>query len=579
MIEKIKQKMKQRVLDTTDNYPFDKYVHKYDQQFKNTVLAELHLAEKFKDKILNMSDSACEDQKDLKELKEEEESLIELSKFVSVYTDMSITMDDKETYIGFVYFDEETQTDLYNEFLEPKFDTKRPSFDITNEIFTLQQDGLVPEDAEIVSWSAGYYTGLEKGRRLSVAEAIEAEEKLVHAEESDDSFDKSFKLDDNYHNNEELDKLDNEIVKRDDKKKKHRTRVKEFVFNKREKPVQQKIAKSKRIREIIMKKSQERIKARAKMSKKMLVKAMNSIVSGLLQKYKQEDFSDDVLELMYIDLESKYSSKKVLYKKILDLICNLISYSDMIKAQTILRFIELSEKINIPPLAYKKDSLMIYLSGFDTITKSKTGIMPGVDDMSENYLVPLVRCTDFFRERFTDLFPPSRLSRGLEFLERNSVYDPKRIHKSGIIDLEIVLHYAIDQYEDHCAQVYKTGLYLIKAINCQNAPELIKKSDLVHLANTLKTNRHLKDNEILNHELIDIDKIFAGPTREIFPEEFADTNDLTDFENLLELIRSSNLPWNNKYLDLFENYGRSLDRTVFPYIKKILEINAKTLMN
>ena len=176
----------------------------------------------------------------------------------------------------------------------------------------------------------------------------------------DEENEKNEKKDENDKKEENEKKKDYE--KKDDlRRKKYRTTIKEFNFQRKEKAVVQKIMKSKRIREILQKKSLENIVKKANISKKMLIKTINTIYTNLINKYKQDDLFEDLLEYIYLDFESKNSLKKVVDRKTMSFLCNLFKHADVLKVQNCLKFLDLSEKVKIPGLLFKKESFFIYL--------------------------------------------------------------------------------------------------------------------------------------------------------------------------------------------------------------------------
>ena len=367
--------------------------------------------------------------------------------------------------------------------------------------------------------------------------------------------------------------------KKDDlRRKKYRTTIKEFNFQRKEKAVVQKIMKSKRIREILQKKSLENIVKKANISKKMLIKTINTIYTNLINKYKQDDLFEDLLEYIYLDFESKNSLKKVVDRKTMSFLCNLFKHADVLKVQNCLKFLDLSEKVKIPGLLFKKESFFLYLSGFDTFLKPKVGVLNNFDDFSEFPHIPLAKSLDFFKEKFSDIFPFQRLQACFEYLEKHSFYDKKRIYKSGLIDLELVLTYAINQYEDHCIAVNNTGKNIIKAITCDNNPLAIKKSDLGYVSNLFKSHKHLKDLDRINGEFLKIEAIFESNARDIFPEEILDKQEKNYdhvHENILELIRNNFKTDKNGFFKMIEENADHLDLEILPYLEKILELHLK----
>ena len=209
-------------------------------------------------------------------------------------------------------------------------------------------------------------TKLMESDGLLTDDSIEDEEGLAVIEDNEAEISEQEKetLDVDHSSKEIAEKSDND--KKDERRRRNQTRIREFNFQKREKIIIQKITKSKKIRELVLKKSMDTINKRSKMSKKMIIKNINNIYSSLMLKYKQENILDDLLEFIYQEFEPNYSLKKVVERKVMDFLCNLIHYSDdSPKIKNFIKFLDLSEKISTAPFVNRKESLYTYISFLD----------------------------------------------------------------------------------------------------------------------------------------------------------------------------------------------------------------------
>lgn len=548
--------------------------------FKKVILAEFHEITKYKEDLIEKTE-----EEEVCESESLNESLMENK---SIFTQTEITVKDQETYIGFVYFNEETQTDLVQIHNTTEKVLKICEENIDEELMRLKELGFIPEDADIESWGAGYYTGIERGQTLGNNEEIGIEENMENNDiDSDESIENELKtpgIIEIAKNTPESETIfiskDSGFEKKTDdrKKKPYSTKIMEFNFKKREKIVHQKALKSKRIRDIIMKKSSENIKKRARMSKKMMLKTINTIYNNLLSKYKQDDFTDDFLSLIYQDFETKYFMKKIVDRKMIEFLCNLLSYCEILKVQTFLKFLDFSDKINQKSLINKKESLQIYLAGLESITKSKLGIMSSFDDTSEFHLIPTVRAIEFIKDRLNEIFPISRIAKCIEFVNRISTHDKKRLNKSGVIELEIFLSFIISQFEEHISRVQYTGGYIIKAVTFENDLEFISKHEITYLSELLGTKKHWKEPDP-SQEFIRVEDLFASNIREIFPENFLDELESYNFQDEYDKTQKSlenfEIPEKHRFVEAFQKNGMKLDVEVFQYARKILEMQAE----
>ena len=516
---------------------------------------------------------------------------------------------DKETMLNFVYFNAETQT----YYITNDNQNQETSQEVELEIRSLQQAGYIPENAEIVSWSAGYYTGLARGRSLAQREALQAEE-LDNLNTNDSSFELSEddeeppkpdqrmtryemlvkkyeedmmseideKTGEEFGNQEYLHRDDEHIrdaekketfFRRVDKKRRATTtKFKEFNFQKREKVVVQKKVKSKKVRDFIVKKNLHDLEKRKKMSRKMLIKIINNFYTSLV---KAEEVPEDLLEYVYMEYEIKNSMKKVVQRKVIDFLANLIQNASVLKIKNFLKFMNLSKKIKETGFLNAKDSLSVYLSGFDHIHKSKIGLMPDFNDFSETNLVPLARISEFFKDYFGENLSSYRMNKLMDFADKNMTYDKKRLNKSGVIELETALNYALIIHEEHFQCIKSTGEYIIKALTCENNPEAVRKVDLVFIAALLKPGRSFKELETWNSEFVAVEDVFSTGLKEIFPEEFGEVES-SEFEEVLEVLEKSNYFVGCGYTELFKEFGMNIDGFVRNYVMKIVDLYNKS---
>lgn len=533
------------------------------------VLAEVHLAEKFKEENLSnecISEAFKEYSNDAENAEDKFQGLGPdyINIFSDQFTQTDLSQEDKETNIGPIYFNEESQTSF--------IDLNIPKIAITSletEILDLQQSGLIPPSVEIESWSAGYFTGLDRGKTLAQNESLQAYE-------TEETFSSQFEdLQDSDSQMEDLEKKEEKI---EFKRKKLGTKFKQFNFQKREKIVMAKVSKTKKLKEYFLKMSPETVSKKTKMSKKMLMKTINNIYLSLIPKIKSDEFPKDLLEYIYSEFESKNSLEKLVRRKVMNLLCNLVKFSGILKVRNFLRFLDLSSKTSEPALSCPKDSLLVYLAGLDFIFKSKAGIMSEFSEFSESHYVPTIRVSEFFKSEFSEIFPTSRFSKIFEFIEKNSVYDKKRLNKSGVIDLESVLNFAVDQYEDHCIGIKNTGLLIMKALNCEEHPEYVRKSDLVFISGLLRPGKHFRELETSSVELFRCEEVLNGPLKGIFPEEFVAEfeGDLDlDDKKLIEIIQNDQFLDKHQIFQDFLQRRKKLGVRVLACIKKIVGIYSK----
>ena len=561
MIKKIKNKVQVVLIDTHSKASIETKKREAEM-----LMSELYIVEKFKED-------------NLKEENFIEETDSEVSQIINPTTSdketqASVETEEKETNLNFVYFNAETQTYPNEKDSDDNIENFNINiYEIDDEIRDLQCAGLIPPHAEIGSWSAGYYTGIDRGINLAQMESIQTDENVP--EENEANSDNEIAISEEA-SDEKKERKEGER-KEEHKRKRFQTKFRQFNFQKREKTVQMKIVKSRKIREDFIKATKEKMKKRGKMSKKLLMKTINGIYTSLIAKFKSEEVPDDFLEFIYVEFESKNSMKKVVERRIYDLLYSSANNSNILKAKNFLRFLDLSEKINEKSLYTCKDSLFVYVSGLESIFKSKIGIMSDFSEYSDTFFIPTLRLIEFFRVYFCENFPVQRLSKMIEFIEKHSTVDKKRLNK-GVIEIEFGLNYAVIQYEEHYAAIFKTGMSILKAVTCDNHPYIIKKTDFVFVANILKPGKYLRDIDLYG-ESIKVDDIFASGLKEIFSEDFLDSGAKISRDKAVQKTKS--VLEGNKFFEkttLLENflrYGSELDLDAVICLGKLAEMYIK----
>jgi hypothetical protein len=566
-----------------------------DKNLAKAIMSEFQVLDKFKSVHL-LEKKKLDDQEEL------------CKSHKSIQT--SIETSDKETMLSFVYFNAETQT--YGQVFDNQ--NQETSAEVDSEIRDLQQAGYIPENAEIISWSAGYFTGLARGRSIAQREALQAEELMDNLNTNESSFELSEDEEETLRNNRltkyemlvkkyeddminEIDERTGEEMQvalhfehkddahlRDSEKKetffkrmekKRRattTKFKEFNFQRREKIVIQKKVKSKKVREFIMKKSLHELDKRKKMSRKMLVKIINNFYTSLI---KAEEVPEDLLEYVYTEFETKNSLKKVVQRKVIDFLANLLQNSSVLKIKNFIKFLNFSKKIKEASFINVKDSLSMYLTGFDSVFKSKLGLMPDFNDFSETNLVPVIRISEFYRDYFSENLSQARMTKLTEFAEKNTIFDKKRLNKQGVIEMEAALNFALLINEEHFQCIKSTGDQILKALTCENNPETVRKADLVFIASLFRPGRGFKGLETCS-EFLSVEEVFSSDLKEIFPEEFVEAGPV-NFEEVLDVLEKSSYFVACGYFEMFKEFGKDLDLIVLKCVLNIVEIYNKSI--
>ena len=188
----------------------------------------------------------------------------------------------------------------------------------------------------------------------------------------------------------------------------------------------------------------------AVMSHKMLLKFCSQIYAVAMQKVKEGvDFL--LIELAYDEIDKKFVLKKVVEKKLLEVLASSLHAMELRRVSMFARLLGVAEHAGLP--SFSKHSVQMYLTAYEFMLTSKIGLMVGIDETAEVQLFPLSRAIECLKDRLAafdalNALPALQLS-----LERQAKVDHKRVNKSGLIELELVLELLLQEYDSYQQQI------------------------------------------------------------------------------------------------------------------------------
>ncbi|CAG9321778.1 unnamed protein product [Blepharisma stoltei] len=244
-------------------------------------------------------------------------------------------------------------------------------------------------------------------------------------------------------------------------KKKDMTKFFEFKFNQRANQVSTKKLVASGIIDRLIRKKLIYIKKKSTMSSRMVNRIINSVYSFAMTKQKSGEIIENLAEIIYDEFNKKYGLKAVIDKKFIDFIASLFKYSDSIKSMMFLKFLGYGKKLGLQD--YKRLSFPWFLSCFNYMLTSKTGIMAAFDDTSNKNMFPTLRAIEYVRDKF-DFFDKLALTNLIGQIEDISTPDPKRINANGLVELDSMLEIVIDSYENYQNRIEDGILYALKTV-------------------------------------------------------------------------------------------------------------------
>lgn len=311
---------------------------------------------------------------------------------------------------------------------------------IENEIVYLKSVGLLNSEVEIESWKNGYYYGYEKGKNDAFTtdppqDPINQSACEVPVEGTELENPKS--------------KRRMTIINDNIRNMRRGTKVQEFNFQHKDSKTSFKLNLKPRHKYIddFLQESSKSILKLAKMSRKMMIKTINSLYSAASVKKTQGDIQD-LATFLYEEFSARYG-QKIMNKKLVEFLASVMKYPDSRRAINFAKIIGISKKIGLEEFVRPKEIFEFLLEFTNLIQKSNLGIIYNIEEGIDYQFIPAIRAVECSKEILSKFFDSARISTVITKIEQNSHPDPKKINKFGIIDQEFLSEMLLIELDFH----------------------------------------------------------------------------------------------------------------------------------
>jgi hypothetical protein len=121
----------------------------------------------------------------------------------------------------------------------------------------------------------------------------------------------------------------------------------------------------------------------------------------------------------------------------------------------------------------------MYLTAYEFMLTSKVGIMVGIDETAEVQLFPLSRAIECLKDRLAGFDGLAALPTLQYTLEKQSKVDYKRVNKSGLIELEVVLEVLLQEYDLYQQQIQDNLQFLLEILAYSDNPLTVTATQIV----------------------------------------------------------------------------------------------------
>lgn len=370
---------------------------------------------------------------------------------------------------------------------------------------------LMPRGSDVQAWKAGFNVGYEQGK------------KEAHNDDADLGYEKGFAQGykkgiseqglDYLHNKsvksmsqadfkllkkcksidetEENSDLEAQKASRSqlDTKPRKSTRISEFNFRTRE-PVIRKSKPAKKIMNAFLTKKRSAIYNYASIGKNMLYRIISSIYQTAVSRVASGEYFESLIDVLYDDILNKYGFKNVADRKYKEFIASAIFHSDHLRVKILLKLIGVGYAID--ERSYTDLTCRLYMEILHYMHHTHIGIIVASDDSADKQMYPSLRAYECLKEKLEPVLERSVIQRLASMIENISVPDPKRINKSGLVEIELFLEYVMEAYEEYQDGIYEGLELAICTIYYDTEPKYITKTDAYFLVRNISPQKYSK---------------------------------------------------------------------------------------
>lgn len=332
---------------------------------------------------------------------------------------------------------------------------------IESEINYLVTAGLLDRDTEKESWKNGFLYGYEK------AKSIVEDEKVV-VKDDDEKIEKEVKK--------------NNFVKSGKKNVRKNTKIQEFNFQAKERRISRsptaEIMNKENFIEDFLKETSKIIIKHAKMSRKMTIKTINSLLCACLAR-KTTLVSVDLFSFTYEEFCTRYGPQ-IVTKKLSEFFSSVLKYPDSRKTINFAKLLGISKKMGLEDYARPKETFHFIIDLMNLLQKSKLGIVFNLEENIEYEFIPVIRAVECTKETLFGYFENGKISSVISDIEANSHPDPKKINKCGLIDQDFFIEMLVREIDGYYSQALKSISMVVQSLyRSKNAIKVFRQDLLV----------------------------------------------------------------------------------------------------
>mmetsp|Transcript_19807 Transcript_19807/g.19811 ORF Transcript_19807/g.19811 Transcript_19807/m.19811 type:complete len:659 (+) Transcript_19807:36-2012(+) len=182
----------------------------------------------------------------------------------------------------------------------------------------------------------------------------------------------------------------------------------------------------------------------AKLTKDHILKSLNVIYYRANDEIQNSDLPAEFNYLLYNQF-SKGEDVATFEEKLTIFLATCVRHNECHRITTFLRLVGMGEFIE--KKNYSSHSFKVFLKAFDFMKKSDIGKMPQNQEASVTQLYPTARCIGCIVAIMNEFIPQEKLTEIEKVIKQSSIQDPKHINPEGLVDVEIMYSYILDEFE------------------------------------------------------------------------------------------------------------------------------------
>ena len=221
-----------------------------------------------------------------------------------------------------------------------------------------------------------------------------------------------------------------------------------------------------------------------RLTQKMVIRKINSILSSALSKQRNGDNLGILLEYAYDYIKTVYQDSVTTNRKFVELVNAMLKYSDVLKVTVFLKMMGSGKYADMEDYVLSSNSFSFYIGMLSWLKRSRLGIILPFYNSGDTQYIPLYRAIECIKDTFESIFSLPHIETLIRTLESVSKPDPHKVNSAGVVNQDFLLELGMDEYEKHSRDVLQAVDLIVQGFDIGNTGKL-------HVSELIMAVRHL----------------------------------------------------------------------------------------